>query len=518
MKVLFIDPLGDKESTGLNIGIAYCASAIIEKGHVASVLDLVNIRESPEPVLRIKKAVESFLPDVIGISVTNMSFNNSRSYARDIKTYFKGAIVLGGPEVSAIAGRSLELIDSADMAIVGEGEIVLVELLDAMEKKYPLKYVKGLVWRDGKDIIVNPSREFIRDLDKIQFPDYDVFGVDKMDVYPIVTTRGCPYGCCFCFSHLGKKWRARSAENIIEELKIAKHKYGAKLFHISDGSFNIDIGRVEKFCRLLMDEGLDMPWVIQGFRADRITEGMMQSLKKANCRRIWVGIETLEEDIFKGINKGETLGDITKGIELMKKYDIEIFGYMLMGLPGDTLKKTLRSFENARKFNLDLLAYSSCVPFTGTRIEKWIKENARMLADSHNISSIGSRYDNIAFETKDFTKEERAKARRILNIRSGSYDEPDMNPYIFKIKKWLLILRYDFKNLLKRLKGSITYRVKYKRSVDNINLKRGIYFYKLPDGTWGLAKGEMLKDSSRKRFFLDLKRLTCLEVDEIAKA
>lgn len=511
MRILFIDPMGDKESTGLNIGIAYCATSVIKNGHTAGVLDLVNIRKV-DPYASIDKAIQQFHPDAIGISVTNMSFNTTRSYVDHIKKNFKTIVILGGPEVSALAAKSLELIPGADMAVIGEGELTLAELLDVLEKKLPLNNIKGLAWREGGKIILNQAREFIKDLNEIDFPDYAVFGVDKMDVYPVVTTRGCPYGCVFCFSHLGKKWRARSPENIIEELKKARDIYGAKLFHICDASFNVDIPRVEKFCKLLVENGLDMPWVIQGFRADRMTEGMMQSLKRANCKRIWVGIETMEEDVFKNINKGETLDQIKKGIALMKKYDIEIFGYMLMGLPGDTLKKTLKSFEKARELNLDLLAYSSCVPFTGTSIENWARNNAVMLADAYNISSIGTRYGSIAFETKNFTKDERVKARRILNIRSGSYNEPAINTMLFKIKKWLLILRYDLRHLPSRLKGSFIYRKRYTASVDSINLRRGIYFDRLPDGTWGVKTGERRDIDSSRRLFLDLKRLTMSEV------
>jgi len=511
MKILFIDPIGDKESTGLNIGIAYCATRAVERGHVVSVLDLVNIRGG-DPYLKIRTSIAKFAPDIIGISVTNMSFASSKSYVEHIKDYFKGHVILGGPEVSALAGRSLELVPGADVAVVGEGEVTLIELLDALEADAPLGSIKGLVWRDGERIVANPPREFTQDLDALPYPNYGVFGVDKMDVYPIVTSRGCPYGCIFCFSHLGKRWRPRSAENVIEEIRIARDRYGAKLFHITDASFNVDIKRVERFCDLLTANKLDMPWVIQGFRADKVTEDMIRSLRKANCGRIWVGIETLEEDVFKNICKGETIEQIKNGIALMKKYDIEIFGYMLMGLPGDTLKKTLRSFEKARALNLDLLAYSSCVPFTGTGIEKWARENARMLRDSYDISSIGTQYGNIAFETKDFPALERIRARKILNIRSGSYNEPAMNPVIFKFKKWLLISRYDFKNLFRRIKESVDYRRNYRKSVDSINLRRGIYFSRIPDGTWPFKKGDGPVNKSSKRHFLDLKRLTMSEV------
>ncbi len=232
MRFLFIDPIGDKESTDLNIGIAYCASAAIEQGHLISVVDLVNTMP-PDPLAAIKTAVENFQPDAVGISITNMSFNTSKGYVDDIKRYFKGMVVLGGPEITALAARSLELMPNADIAVIGEGEITLVELLAAIGKNASLESVNGLVWRKSNNIITNPPRPFIADLDKVLFPNYDVFGVSAMDLYPIVTSRGCPYGCIFCFSHLGKKWRARTAENIIEELKIAKNKYGARNHCIS---------------------------------------------------------------------------------------------------------------------------------------------------------------------------------------------------------------------------------------------------------------------------------------------
>ena len=142
MKLLFIDPMGDKESTGLNIGIAYCGAALRKSGHVVGVLDLVNIRKD-DPIGAIKTAVESFRPDVIGLSVTNMSFNNCRAYVESIKKYFSGIVLVGGPEISALIGKSLELIPGADMAIYGEGERTLVELLSAIETKAPLNSDQG---------------------------------------------------------------------------------------------------------------------------------------------------------------------------------------------------------------------------------------------------------------------------------------------------------------------------------------------------------------------------------------
>lgn len=511
MRFLFIDPLGDKESTGLNIGIAYCGASLRKHGHTVSVLDLVNVRQE-DPVAAIRRAVEAFRPGIVGLSVTNMSFNCSRSYIDALRGYFRGTIVIGGPEISALGGKALELMPGADIAVIGEGEETVAELASALDGRQPLGAIRGLAWRDNGRITVNAPRAFRADVDAITFPDYDIFGVDKMDVYPIVTERGCPYRCSFCFSHLGKKWRARTPENIIAELTVARDRYGARLFHVCDPSFNVDIPRVEKFCKMLIAEKLDMPWVIQGFRADRMTEGLMRALSEANCRRIWVGIETMEEDVFSRIDKGESLEQIRKGIALMKKYRIEIFGYMLMGLPGDTFEKTLRSFEKARELDLDLLAYSSCVPFTGTNIERWASENAVVLADAYNISSIGTRYGNIAFETKDFPLKDRIRARRILNIRSGSYNEPGLHPLLFKLKKWLLILRYDHRHLARRLGQSIAYRRNFRSSVDSINLKRGIYFSRLPDGTWGLGKGEEVTRAAR-RHFLDLKRLTMSEVE-----
>ena len=124
MKILFIDPMGDKESTGLNIGIAYCATSLLKKGHTVSVLDFVNVRDT-DPGEAIKKALFNFKPDVVGISITNMSFNNAKSYIDHVREDFKGKVIVGGPEISALAARSLELIPEADIAVIGEGEDAL---------------------------------------------------------------------------------------------------------------------------------------------------------------------------------------------------------------------------------------------------------------------------------------------------------------------------------------------------------------------------------------------------------
>ncbi|MDA2915385.1 B12-binding domain-containing radical SAM protein [Nitrospinae bacterium AH_259_B05_G02_I21] len=496
MKILLVDLFGATESTGINLGLGYLSAHLRAAGHQVSLLDTVNIRTGPVDE-RIKKAVGGYNPGLIGFPVYNITYKSAKEYIEKLRKYYSGKIVVGGPEILGLGAKSLEDMTGADFAVLGEGEVTMVELVDALERKNgkkELEGIAGLVWWDGDRLVENMARVNDKNVDKLLFPDYEIYGGQGMDVYPINTSRGCPYSCSFCFMPV-KKWRARSPENIIEELKMAKEKYNISLFHIVDASFNMRPRRIVEFCDLLIEENIDLPWVIQGFRADRAPEDLLEKMYRAKCKRIWVGVESLDEEVYAQINKGETMEEIIESVKKMRKYDWEIFGYMIIGLPGDTLKKTVTSFEKAQKMGFDVLAYSTATHMTGTPLADWVLNNddVNTLSDSYSMSSIGDKYDEVAYETPEFTAEERKLARKIISIKAGTYNDSSLSPNAHRIMKWLLVLRYDAKNVFRHIRRSIHYRLNYDKNVDKINLNRGLRLARVPDGTWGLGKYDRLQ-------------------------
>jgi len=206
----------------------------------------------------------------------------------------------------------------------------------------------------------------------------------------------------------------------------------------------------------------------------------------------------MHPEVFNRIGKGETIEDIKKGVKIFQDNDIEVSGYLIVGLPGDNLERTLYSYEETVKLGLDSLALSSAVSYSGTRLEKWVADgNARVVSDPFSVSAYGSQYDNIAYETDDFSVEDRKKARHLISLKAQGYVDYSLPKWLFWFKKISMIMRYDRGNFLRRIKRSIRYRMR-KKYLDKFMVRKYVYFGRIPDGTWGLAKDEALSLSGEK--------------------
>ena len=492
-KILLVDPKGGEDARGFNMGIASLSSVLRSKNKVVSILDFVNIRGG-DPKEKIKKAVRDFNPDAVGVSIQNMSFRFSKEIIYFLRTIYPGLILIGGPEVTA-RKKILEEIPEADIAIIGEGEQTLPELLDRMEETEDISNIDGIVWRRGGRFVVNKPRNLIMDLDSMPFPDFETYGIKFFDNYPIMTSRGCPFNCSFCSSYLGRTWRKRSPENVITEIKLVVEKYKIKMIQFFDPSINIIPERVIKLCELMIQEKINIPWVAYGMRADKINDKLIKKMKEAGCKRVYVGIESMDPEVYAEIEKSESIEEIKRGIKIAKDNNVEVHGYLIMGLPKDNFKKTMRSFEEAEKLNLDALSWASAVPYTGTRLYEWVKNNAKELYDSTEVSLVGTRYEDVAFETKEFSYKERVLARKILRLKSGSYHcGLTTGKLQYWCEKLYLMFRYDWRSIPKRIVRSMKYRAKIKKAnnISTILQNESVVLARIPDGTWGLNKNDAL--------------------------
>lgn len=216
-----------------------------------------------------------------------------------------------------------------------------------------------------------------KDLDSLPFPDYSKFDSYGYLVkswqtgrihYPIITSRGCPYNCLYCSSHLitGKKWRARSAQNCCDELKQAKQKHHIKYFEILDDCFNLDMNRVIEFCNFV--KPLKLSWSCpNGIRADRFNDDVAKAMFDSGCRHVSFGIESADPEILKSIKKGETIEQIEHAIDIAKRYYKSVSGYLIIGLPKSTYEKDLQSLHWALEKGIRA-HFSYLVPFKGTEL------------------------------------------------------------------------------------------------------------------------------------------------------
>jgi len=356
-----------------------------------------------------------------------------RLFLKFRKTWPHVPVCLGGPYVTTIMEEIFEETP-ADFAVYGEGEITFSELLFYLKGNRDINHIKGLMYREGNGrVITNPPMEQILDIDSLPLPDYSIFPMHKYPLHRMVTSRGCPFACSFCNSTSiwGNKWRARSPENILNEVKFLIEKYGKKIFVFGDNSFNIDLKRVEKFCDLLIENKIKILWSAS-IRADIITPQIARKMKEAGCYNVAVGIESANNTMLENIGKKTSIEQLGKGIKIFKKAGIEVLGQFVIGSPFETLQTVKESVEWAKSSECDFVNFYTILPFKGTPQWDFVKQNGTLMTQKiHDFHSINPR---IVFVTPEFTYQERLESIKLVK-REGFYSNKDKKNWMFDFAK-----------------------------------------------------------------------------------
>jgi len=428
-KVILIDSRGwqgarSGQNAFPNIGIAYLTPALQKAGHQVLVIDLNNEDLTDNQVFAI---IDNHKPDIVGFSVKTATMASSRDLAQKIKQRHPSVFLLaGGPHVS-LMWRELIAEKLFDVIFVGEGEEILPVICQRLIKKQAIDNLSGVVtqYNLSENVFINPP--LIQNLDKLCFPKYDLFPSKVKEFirtnYPLSTSRGCVYNCIYCSvpKISGKKFRARSPENVIQELKQAESKYNICGFEIIDDLFNLDIERCKAICRLLIKNNLRLPWSCpNGLRADRVDEELANLMWQSGCRSVNVGIESADPEIFAQIKKGETLAQVERGVKIFQKAGIDVTGYFIIGLPGDSLAVEKKSVKFIKKLGINAF-FNMLVPYPGTEVWNWVNEHARFLGNPeealHFADEVGK--INVMFETANFTAKERLYAYEMVHAKLG---------------------------------------------------------------------------------------------------
>jgi radical SAM superfamily enzyme YgiQ (UPF0313 family) len=442
----------DKSSSGRmpNLSIASLSGYLIEHGVKVEVLDLF---------FSSKKSQDRFFKKkwgLVGITSTSYAFHISRMLAAAIKRNNPNTpIALGGAHAS-VAREKILGEKNIDFVIYGEGEVSLLNLVRAIEENPQptpnrLKNINGLIFRDGKNSIINSAAKRIRDIDDLPLPPYDIFPMDKYETYPLFTSRGCPHDCVYCASKmiLGRKWVAKTPRRIIYEIEYLIKNWGKRSFIIIDDTFNLNEERVKEFCQLINDKKLNIRWSVCGIRADKTDPRMLYLMKKSGCTSVAVGIESANSKVLKNIGKDETIEQIAAGLQRIKKAKISITGMFMIGNPDDTLETLRESIEFAKSQRLSRTRFYHAIPFPGTSLFDFVKENGEILSESYENFHDFS--EEPYFETKDFSYQERVKG--YLETKEIMF--PSLPKRIIRLLKWV-ILEEGVLSALKRVRRRLS--------------------------------------------------------------
>ena len=231
--------------------------------------------------------------------------------------------IIGGHGPSPVPEYFLKKT-TADAAILGEGELTIIELLEAVANNEPLEKVKGIAFNNGEKTIITEKRPLIKNVDSIPFPAFDLFPIPYYSLrraphtsyndftMDVITGRGCTFTCNFCY-RLDEGFRPRNVENIIEEINLLRKKYGITYVVFQDELLMSSITRTEKICEGFIKANLNIKWNCNG-RLNYAKTKLLRLMKKAGCVFINYGIESMDDQVLKNMKKGLTTQQITKGI------------------------------------------------------------------------------------------------------------------------------------------------------------------------------------------------------------
>jgi anaerobic magnesium-protoporphyrin IX monomethyl ester cyclase len=377
-------------------------------GYIAEQLELNNIQYdiidlSIDSVETLFSCLTAAPPAYIGFSMMSLDIAIHYDLARKIKTSFPHIkIIAGGPHISFVCEKALEECQALDFGVVHEGEYTIVELL----KGAPLESIKGLLYRkcDGS-VIYTGNRAFIENLNDIPFPKYKKFKLTYYgETIAIASSRGCPFSCTFCgaFLSMGRRWRARSAVNIVEEMEYWLQK-GYTSFNFIDSNFFMSKERIIALCDILSGKNLSITISSDGMRAKDADPTMLKKLQMFGLKSVAIGIESANDDILNSIKKGETLEDIDSCLKLLLELDINVVAFFIIGLPGETIEHVINSFSFPFKYpNISNAYYFNPNPLIGTELFQYAKQNNMIRgSDKQILDNMGGMSNEILLETEE---------------------------------------------------------------------------------------------------------------------
>lgn len=449
-KILFIYPKPSvKFDTAhcLPLGMGYITAVLEKNNFNVSVIDM-NVQKT-----NLTKKLNNV--DIVGIFTLTPNVYNAWKIAQKIKQLRpKTWVILGGPHASTLPEESLQK-DSVDLVVRGEGEETILALCQAWPNKF-FKPIKGLSYKKRRKVIHNPSRPFIRDLDSLPFPAWHLFPykkytstrptwVDqaKLNSGSMVTSRGCPFHCTFCFKGVhGYEYRFRSPENVIKEMKFLKEKYHINFIEFQDDNFSLNPHRALKICQLMVKEKLNIKWSIPNgiSRVDNINKELLQWCKKAGCVDIWFAVESGSQRVLeKVIKKRTTLVQIKRAVRLAKQVGFTVGGFVCMGNPGETKKDLEKTIDFVCRLPLDRCQFTIVTPFPGSELYRQMAAENKLLI--HHWDQYGP-FENKVFiddpvTSPDMVRSMYRRAFRSFYLRPKYILKAMVNPINYK--NWRLI-------------------------------------------------------------------------------
>ena len=406
-KVLLVSPVSKSYIGGLRIpaGIGHIAQVLSDNSIDYEYIDMrigYNFKY-------LQKRIKAFKPDLIGISMITQGYKQTYSMISRIRELLpKIKIVVGGHHITILKEKALEECKDIDFGVVHDGENTMIELCKSSK---PLEEIKDLIFRKGKKIIYTGERQIVKNLDEYPFPKYEKFNMkDYSKQIPIHSSRGCVGQCTFCPNKLiGRKYREKSVSYFVDEIEYWV-KRGYYQFAIDDDNFTLNNKRVYNICDEIEKRGLKNLFIrcSNGIRADRVDKPLLKRMKEIGVCEVAFGVDGGNNNVLRYLKKGETIEKIERAIKAACELDLDVKAFIIVGTPHETMADIEDSIRLARKYPILKANFNNAIPYPGTEMYNYIKENNLFLVPPEEYLNIVSEEMTIpVFETPELPREER---------------------------------------------------------------------------------------------------------------
>jgi len=459
-KVLFINP---PQSAPLGfefcniktpLGYIYMAGVLEENGFEVQILDCPLQYETHTPVdastirigtslPEIQAFVRDFNPSVIGVGCAYSAFeSDSFDLIKQLKQWFPEIpIVVGGAHTSADPSYVLRNPDIS-IAVIGEGEISMLEITQAIRDGQPLTDIPGTAISIDGQIQINAPREYIQDLDALHpawhlldLPTYfrhpsNSDATMRSNTVDVVTSRGCPGRCVFCsiFTVWGRGWRSHSAQHVVDEIEMLYRQYNVRQFRFQDDNLTLKRDRIIAICDEIIRRGLDIRWdTPNGVAIWTLDEEVIQKMRQAGCYRLTFGIESGSLRTQKYIKKIVAEDKIRHLIRCCHRSHIWACGTFIIGFPDETLEDIQETERVILTSGINFAFIYIAQPLPGTRMMEDFRR-LHLIEGQRFGSMLGhSEYDTLHFKAHEINDLLKDLYRKFYRRKFISY----LNPVLF---------------------------------------------------------------------------------------
>ncbi|SHJ81638.1 Radical SAM superfamily enzyme YgiQ, UPF0313 family [Desulfatibacillum alkenivorans DSM 16219] len=342
------------------LSMAWVAGIAERAGHEVTFIDARTLRLRPDEVVARLKA---FRPDMVGFMMTTYMFRETLQWIRHVKENLpKVRVIVGGYNLRVYPEESV-MPPEIDYGCFNSAYYTVPGLLEALENNYDLSDVPGLIYKQGTKVIrteygpephfndyPNPARHLLPNELYAEFP------TERKNFTVMVTSKGCPMNCLFCEAR-STPYNPRSIQTVVDEIQECYDVHGVREIDIFDYEFLVDRKRAMGICEEIIRRDLDILWACRA-RIDSLDEDLLARMKESGCGRVYLGIESGLQEMLDRVNKGITIEQVRRAVDMTKAHGIKTLGFFMTGLPGETKQTVKETLKFATSLGLDYVQFS----------------------------------------------------------------------------------------------------------------------------------------------------------------